>query len=107
MKYISTIALALLAALAFANSSRADLTQFDAQRMITQGCGELIRKASFTISPACAFRVEGLQTHDSTDGPVVDITVFSDGFLYDIYFIARYRLKPSGDHELVDVMKLR
>lgn len=51
--------------------------------------------------------MRNIQTHNSTDGPVADITVYSSGMLYDITFIARYRLKASGQHELVDVMKIQ
>jgi len=89
-----------------AGAAQADMTLFDAKRLVDNTCYELRSKANFTISPKCSFRVTDMVTHDSTDGPAADITVFSSGFLYDIHFVARYRLSPTGDHQLVDVYKI-
>jgi len=100
-----TFTSAIIFCLGCIGSANADLTEFDAKRLIDNGCSELRAKANFTISPKCNFRVIGLKLHQSTDGPAADISVFSDGFLYNINFIARYKLAPSGNHTLIDVFK--
>lgn len=89
-----------------ATSAHAEFGIFDAKRLIDNGCDELRNKANFLISPKCSFRVTDIAVHQSTDGPAADITVFSKGMLYDIGFIARYKLNASGNHQLVDVFKL-
>jgi len=105
MKRFIIFCIATMCALG-ATSAHAEFGIFDAKRLIDNGCSELRNKANFTISPKCDFRVTDMALHQSTDGPAADITVYSKGFLYDIGFVARYKLNASGDHQLVDVYKL-
>ncbi|MBF0247566.1 MAG: hypothetical protein HQL36_05775 [Alphaproteobacteria bacterium] len=103
----STLGLVMALMLGSVGTAHAELTEFDAKRLIDNGCSELVRKADFTISPKCKSRIVNMVTHQSTDGPALDITVHSDGYLYDIVFIARYKLDPKGDHKLMDVYRLQ
>lgn len=87
------------------------LSESQAYNLVTNDCGHIRSRASFTISSRCDFAIQDVATFGEGKEKVAKILIYSKGFLYDITFTVYYGLiwNNEGDFlpKLLQVRKGR